>query len=448
MIIVLNRLRETYEQNLLPHQYGFRRNRSTIDGIYLVKNLTSKISGEIFGSFIDLRAAYDHLHRPTLFAILRQRTKAFKIVKILERMYEGTTAKLDNYNEPIPVEVGVRQGGQESPCTFNIMLDYILRVALYKIQEKHPNVGIEFNFDIKNESTNREQRARAATRGHSRAVIVLYADDILIVSRCIRELESMMEIIRQVFSRFGLTMADDKTVTMQWNVTAECREKSSLISLGGVPLENVRSFRYLGHVLTDDPSAPAHITQQISSAWEKWSEMKGVLTDREVQLWVRVKLLEAYIRPRLVYSVQATQLPKSDMDKLETIWINFLRKMVKGGYTRKGNRSAEDEEAEWNWAYKLSNSDVYEICKSGTLRSFCERQHLKYIAHLSRMENNDERKRWCFTKSEHSYARNEWKKRGDMVGIDEAQLRKTMFVRKKFMEWIDEVYPVQPQKRK
>ena len=33
MIIILDRLKETYEKNLMPYQYGFRSGVGTVDGI-------------------------------------------------------------------------------------------------------------------------------------------------------------------------------------------------------------------------------------------------------------------------------------------------------------------------------------------------------------------------------------------------------------------------------
>ena len=39
MIIILDRLREWYDENLLDQQQGFRSGRGTTDGIYLLKRL-------------------------------------------------------------------------------------------------------------------------------------------------------------------------------------------------------------------------------------------------------------------------------------------------------------------------------------------------------------------------------------------------------------------------
>ena len=57
------------------------------------------------------------------------------------------------------------------------------------------------------------------------------------------------------FSCFGLTIAIDKTQTLTYNVSEDVMSSKSLISLRNQPIENVRSFKYLGHVLCNDPSS-------------------------------------------------------------------------------------------------------------------------------------------------------------------------------------------------
>ncbi len=66
------------------------------------------------------------------------------------------------------------------------------------------------------------------------------------------------------FTRFGLTIALDKTKTISFNVSEELMNSKSLISLKNQPIENVRQFKYLGHVLSNETFyTSAFITTQI-----------------------------------------------------------------------------------------------------------------------------------------------------------------------------------------
>ena len=123
---------------------------------------------------------------------------------------------------------------------------------------------------------------------------------------------------------------------MAFNVPEEIKAKPSLISLGGVALKNVRVFKYLGHMITNNDDDPSHyLSFRISSAFQKWNELKHVLTDNRIRMSTRVKFLEACIRMRLLYSVQSWDLSAEELRKIESIWHNFLRKMVKNGFKRK-----------------------------------------------------------------------------------------------------------------
>ena len=123
---------------------------------------------------------------------------------------------------------------------------------------------------------------------------------------------------------------------MAFNVPEEIKAKPSLISIGVEALKNVRMFKYLGHVITnndDDPSR--YLTFRISSAFQKWNELKHVLTDKIFFMSTRIKILEARVRSRLLYSAQSWDLSASELRKLESIWHGFLRKMITNGFKRK-----------------------------------------------------------------------------------------------------------------
>ena len=60
--IVLNRLKEPYERNILETQFGFSKGRATCDGIFIIKNVIHKHTGPLVLLFVDL-PAYDHIPR-------------------------------------------------------------------------------------------------------------------------------------------------------------------------------------------------------------------------------------------------------------------------------------------------------------------------------------------------------------------------------------------------
>ena len=144
---------------------------------------------------------------------------------------------------------------------------------------------------------------------------------------------------------------------------------------------------------------PTFITCQISNAYAKWNELKPIFLNKQIRLSTRVKFLEAYVRSRLLYSVQAWHLKVNEMKKVESVWNTFLRRMIKGGFERKNVPKNKDDNIpaeEIDWAYRINNKQLRDITKTTELRHFCEVQHLKYVAHITRSDNDSIQKNLFF----------------------------------------------------
>ena len=90
--------------------------------------------------------------------------------------------------------------------------------------------------------------------------------------------------------------------------------------------------------------------------------------------------------------------------KLESVWHQFLRKMIKSGFQRKNAppRETKKQEAErlqcegenpelkekWDWGYKITNEKLRKIFGAAPIGTLAEKFHLKYIAHVTRMSNS------------------------------------------------------------
>ena len=118
------------------------------------------------------------------------------------------------------------------------------------------------------------------------------------------------------------------------------------------------------------------------------------------------------------------------MKKIESVWNVFIRRMVKGGFQRKNAPTNNDfvPEEKTNWAYKITNADLKRITNTTDIKVFCKKQHLKYVAHVMRGNNNSLQKQSLFC----STLNNRWRKMASGLDIDEQQLRRTMMVKKGF----------------
>ena len=89
---------------------------------------------------------------------------------------------------------------------------------------------------------------------------------------------------------------------------------SHALGIQGNDIENVLNFTYLGHVITIDENN-GFAEHRIASATSKFNELRKVLTDTNVHMCTRKKLLEACVRSRLVYGTQASLPNEKQMKK-------------------------------------------------------------------------------------------------------------------------------------
>ena len=231
-------------------QFGFRRDRSTTEGIYILKTVIDKYGDSLIAIYIDLTAAYDHVPRELLFRVLELRTGAKHLCAILKKMYEATTASIRGMRTGFDVLVGCRQGGQESPCLFNIYFAYVLKIAAYEIDKEFPDGwGIQFEYQVPHLCTNRKQRTSGRRRRIEIIRWILYADDVVVFCKTVNEAQRLLSIINDTCKRSGLSVSFSKTKTQVFN-NEEIADAASLFNVGEECIENVRLFVYLGQMVT------------------------------------------------------------------------------------------------------------------------------------------------------------------------------------------------------
>ena len=76
--------------------------------------------------FIDFAAAFDSVHRDSLWKLLAVDGIPPKLTRLIRSYYDGARCKVKVYNRespPFAIDTGVRQGCVVSPCIFNCVID-------------------------------------------------------------------------------------------------------------------------------------------------------------------------------------------------------------------------------------------------------------------------------------------------------------------------------------
>ena len=79
----------------------------------------------------------------------------------------------------------------------------------------------------------------------------LYADDVVVFCKTVKDAEKILNILNDTCKRVGLPISFKKTKTQVFN-NEDLANQDTLFSIGPEKIENVRSFTYLGQVITND----------------------------------------------------------------------------------------------------------------------------------------------------------------------------------------------------
>ena len=87
-----------YSGMLSEIQGGFRRGRRTEDNLFMLERLIEMVKGrkvDIFVVFLDMEKAYDRVNRKKLFEVMRCYGVHEKLVRLIERIYNGSMVKFE-----------------------------------------------------------------------------------------------------------------------------------------------------------------------------------------------------------------------------------------------------------------------------------------------------------------------------------------------------------------
>ena len=93
--------------------------------------------------------------------------------------------------------------------------------------------------------------------------------------------------------------------------------------LDGNVIENVKEFTYLVHVISNTDEV-CYTEHRVSRANAKFNELRNVLSDADVNLRSRRKILEACVRSRLLYGISAWAPKEAEVKKLEIFLMDLV----------------------------------------------------------------------------------------------------------------------------
>ena len=389
VMIIINRLKNWYEEQLSDQQQGFRPGRGTSDGIFFVKSvqqITNKMKKPAFLLFVDLTAAFDKVERKWLFESIKLRmpNRASKLlIELLEEIYAQTTTSLaENPKDRFKLFTGVRQGGPESPMLYNLFMDFVMRIYIEKCKQN----GIKF-LKLKYKIPEAASKSGRIAIGEMTVDWCGYADDLLLVFDDSESLQKGINLLNETFNAWRLKINVSKTKTMILNNEGDY--PSSIATLDGEPVENVKNYKYLGcEVKFDEPTTgTTELTLRSDMAECKFYSHAGNLMNKKMNIKTRMLMLDSLVRSRLLYSCETWNVTKLQMSQLNSQYLTFIRKMMNGGYRRR------DEDS---WSLFYTNEDILRIAGATSLHQIVKKQQLSFVMKIIRKKNESILKKLMF----------------------------------------------------
>lgn len=292
----LLRLRDKIDKFLIPCQAAYREGHATTMNMATLQELAEickkSKNTALYEVFTDFSAAFDSVHRPHLFKLLRKWNVPDRLVSFLERShaqqrlrvrFDGTTTE-----ESITPTRGVMQGDTLAPYLFILVIDQILR-----------QLPVRCGALVHEQGT--------TTRDCSVRICALaYADDVVLLANTRDNAQELLLAFESAALDWGLRLNTKKGKT-ELLIAASDEKRSNLpaepISCkAGVVLET-SEYRYLGW----------HVSNSTQTTWKqdfgKRQQHAWAVLRQHERIWksnvdvrVKKKLFQALIIPVLLYA--------------------------------------------------------------------------------------------------------------------------------------------------
>ena len=177
-----------------------------------------------------------------------------------------------------------------------------------------------------------------------------------------------MNIVNRESNKLGLRINLKKTESMV--ISKRQNPPACNIEIHNTPIKQVSKFNYLGSIITQDARSIAAIETRIIIAKNAFTNMKSMLTNRNLDITTRTRTLKTYIWSVLLYGSETWTLTQKLKDRLQAAEMWFYRRMLR-----------------ISWTDRVTNQEV--LRRAGTERTLVKeirKRQLNFLGHVLRKE--------------------------------------------------------------
>jgi len=330
------------EKSLRQSQFGFRKQRSTTDAIFIVQRLIDNTlaskSGRLSMVFLDWSKAFDKVSHPALLQSLRRFGIPESMVELIANIYSDRTFAVKDgprISDMKPQSSGIAQGCPLSPYLFIIMMTIIMADVERKVPTAFAQCG-----DL------------------------TYADDTAIHSDSVESLQVVFDELLATAKQYGLEPNLDKTVHLQ------VRHSDDIVDASGSPLKAVSKVKYLGSVVTADGQCTAAVIARLGESRASFSKLEAIWKHSALSKSRKLEVYKACVISKLLFGLEIHHLKKHDRNRLDAFHAKCLRKILRIPHpmiSHVSNRAVLTAAGEQPLSTQLTMKQVILFCKIAVL---------------------------------------------------------------------------------
>jgi ribonuclease HI len=295
-----------------PEQYGFLRGRkiqTPIANVLRVIRDAQQTNRPFYVLGLDISKAYDSVDFGALKKGMIELGVERKFIEYIERLYQGRKARvLTAYGptEEYEIQRGIAQGDPTSCVLFLCFMEYIMKRLRVKAVE------MEAGYTL------------AGRGGTRRLVQMAFADDLLLIGRSRKEIQTLGEMAVRLIEEAGMKVNYKKTDLL----TNEKGARPPL-EIGGNLIEMQArggAIRYLGIWIDEQGTLKVNTEQLIKRMTEKLERIGASGMPPEVV----IQMVNEMVTPMLMYVAQSAPVRREGLDKLKSTYKRVVGKVVGG----------------------------------------------------------------------------------------------------------------------
>jgi hypothetical protein len=310
--VLTNRIEAQAKDFIGRTQFGFRKGLGTRDAIGVMRMLCERSlehGNDVYICFVDFEKAFDRVNWVMLLEALKDIGVDWRDRRLIQELYmkqEVVVRVADGESGSGIVGRGVRQGCLLSPLLFAIYAEKMMIEAMENVKDG-VKVGGQLLKDVR------------------------FADDQGMVAGTMKGLQRMMDALHETAAKYDMKINIKKTKTM---VVSKHEGINLDIRIDGQSLEQVKKFKYLGAMITEDGRCINDVKMRIGMAKEAFVKRKELLTSR-ISRDLRKKMVKTLVWPIALYGCETWTMKKEEMERLNAFEMWIWRRMERVSYKDK-----------------------------------------------------------------------------------------------------------------